>query len=198
MKIHSAIEKGTKILRNNLILNPLLDSEILMTKVINKNREYILLNYDQYISKKDYEYFQRLITKRSHGEPVAYLTSKKFFWNSEFLVDKYTLIPRPDTEIIIENVLKLTKNKKYINILDIGIGSGCILLSILKDRPDFYGTGIDISKNSLNICKINAINLDVNSRLKLFKSCVDKFNLGKYDFIVSNPPYIKKYKFKYL
>ncbi len=198
MKIHSAIEKGTKILRNNLILNPCLDSEILMTKVINKNREYILLNYDQYISKKDYDYFQRLITKRSHGEPVAYLTSKKFFWNSEFLVNKDTLIPRPDTEIIIENVLKLTKNKKQINILDIGIGSGCILLSILKDRPDFYGTGIDISKNSLNICKINAINLDVNSRLKLFKSCVDKFNLGKYDLIVSNPPYIKKYKLKYL
>ena len=82
--------------------------------------------------------------------------------------------------------------------MDIGVGSGCILLSILKERKDFFGTGIDISEKCLNISKINAINLKVSSRVKLYKSDVDKFNLGKYDLVVSNPPYIKRSKFKYL
>ena len=85
-----------------------------------------------------------------------------------------------------------------MNILDIGVGSGCILLSILKERKNFYGTGIDVSKNCLNISKINAINLKVDSRTKFFKSDVDKFSLGKYDLIVSNPPYINKQDIKYL
>ena len=85
-----------------------------------------------------------------------------------------------------------------MNILDIGVGSGCILLSVLNERKNFYGTGIDISKNSLDTCKINAKNLEVSSRVKFFKSDVDKFDLGKYDLIVSNPPYIKKFNLKYL
>ena len=132
------------------------------------------------------------------GKPVSYLTNKKFFWNSEFFISDDILIPRPDTEIIIENVLRLTKNKNKINILDIGVGSGCILLSILKEKVFFNGTGIDISKKCLDIWEINALNLKVRSRLKLYKSNVDKFNLGKYDLIVSNPPYINKLKLKYL
>ena len=94
--------------------------------------------------------------------------------------------------------MRLTNQKKKINILDIGVGCGCIILSILKERGNFYGTGIDISKKSLNICKINANKLKVSSRLKLYKSDVDKFNLGKYDLIVSNPPYIKTCDLKYL
>ena len=198
MNINSALSQGSKILRNNFISNSKLDAEILMAKVFNKDRKYILLNLNYNIAKNHINNFYNLIEKRSSGNPVAYLINKKFFWNSEFFVTNDTLIPRPDTEIIVENVLSLTKQKNKINILDIGVGSGCILLSILKERKNFYGTGIDISKKCLNISKINAINLKVNSRLKLFKSDVDKFNLGKYDLIVSNPPYIKTCKLKYL
>jgi len=198
MNITSAIIRGSKILRNKFILSHQLDSEILMAKTIKKNRNYILLNSDSILNKNDLNYFFRLIEQRSLGSPVAYLTNKKFFWNSEFFVTNDTLIPRPDTELIIENVLNLTKQKKKINILDIGIGSGCILLSILKERKNFYGTGIDISKKCINLSKINAFKLKVSSRLKLYKSDVDKFNLGKYDLIVSNPPYIKTFDLKYL
>ena len=198
MNINLAINEGSKILKNKFIPNPLLDAEILMAKTINKDRNYILLNSNNPINKNDLNNFYKLIEQRSLGKPVAYLTKKKFFWNSEFFITNDTLIPRPDTELIVENVLNLTKQKNKINILDIGIGSGCILLSILKERKNFYGTGIDISKKCLNISKINAINLKVSSRLKLYKSDVDKFNLGKYDLIVSNPPYIKKNKIKYL
>ena len=198
MNINSAIMEGAKILKNNFISSAYLDSEILMAKAINKNREYIILNSKKILCKNDLNNFKKLIKARSYREPIAYLTNKKFFWESEFFVTKDTLIPRPDTEIIVENVLNLTKYKTRLNILDIGVGSGCVLLSILKEKQNFYGTGIDISRNCLNITKINAINLQVNGRLKLYKSNVDKFTLGKYDLIVSNPPYIKKYKLKYL
>ena len=198
MNIFLAITKGSKILSNKFITNPQLDSELLMAKIINKDRNYILLNSNTFLDKNDLINFYKLIKQRSLGSPIAYLTNKKHFWNSEFFITNDTLVPRPDTELIIENVLKLTKQKNKINILDIGIGSGCILLSILKERENFHGTGIDINGKCLKISRINAVNLKVSSRLKLYKSDVDKFNLGKYDLIVSNPPYIKRCKLKYL
>ena len=198
MNINSAIIRGAKILEDSFIINPFLDSEILMAKAIGKDRKFILLNSNIHLKNKDLIFFENLIKKRSVGNPIAYLTGKKFFWNSEFTVSKDTLIPRSDTELLIETVLRLTSQKNKLNILDIGIGSGCVLLTILKERKNFYGTGIDISKNCLNISKLNAIKLKVNSKLKLFKSNVDKFITGKYDLIVSNPPYIKKSKIKYL
>ena len=198
MNIQSAIIKGAKTLGNKFISSPYLDSEILMTKAINRDKKYILINSNKKIKEKDLNFFQKLIGERSKGKPVAYLTNKKFFWNSEFIVTEDTLIPRPDTEIIVENVLNSTKNKTNLNILDIGVGSGCILLSILKERKYYRGTGIDISKKCLKITKMNAINLDLISRVKLYKTNVDKFTLGKYDLVVSNPPYIKKHILRYL
>ena len=198
MNISTAIVKGAKILKKNFISTANIDSEILMAKAINKDRKYILLNSKEQIDLNKLNIFKELIKKRSNKKPIAYLTNKKFFWNSEFYLTENILIPRPDTELIVENVLRLTENKNKLNILDIGIGSGCILLSILKERKNFYGTGIDVSKNCINISKINAKMLNVGSRLKLLKSNVDKFNLGKYDLIISNPPYINNYKIKYL
>ncbi len=198
MNINLAINEGSKILKSKLISNPLLDAEILMAKTINKDRNYILLNSSNPINKNDLNNFYRLIEQRSLGNPVAYLIEKKSFWNSEFFITKDTLIPRPDTELLVENILRLTKQKTRINILDIGVGSGCIIVSILKERENFRGTGIDLSKKCLIISKKNAKAQKVSSRLKLYKSDVDKFNLGKYDLIVSNPPYIKTCKLKYL
>jgi len=198
MNINLAISEGSKILRKKFISNSQLDAEILMAETINKDRNFVLLNCNNILNKNQLKNFYELIEQRSYGKPVAYLVNKKYFWNSEFIVTGNTLIPRPDTELVVENALKLTKQRNKINILDIGIGSGCILLSILKERQNFFGTGIDISQKCLNISKKNAINLKVSSRLKLYKSDVDKFNLGKYDLVVSNPPYIKTCKLKYL
>ena len=198
MNIQSAIIEGTIILKDKSIESAKLDSEILLASVIDKDRKYLILNNDQNIKEKNLKHFQKLIKKRSFREPIAYLTNKKHFWNYKFFVTKDTLIPRPDTELIVEQILKLTKSKTKMKILDIGVGSGCILLTILKERKNFYGVGVDISKKCLNISKINAKNLEVSSRVKFFKSDVDKFDLGKYDLIVSNPPYIKKSNLKYL
>ena len=198
MNIQSAITEGINILKNKSILSAKLDSEILMAKALGKKREYIILNNDKIIKQQNLDYFEKLVQERATRKPIAYLLNKKSFWNSEFYVDKNTLIPRPDTEIILEQILKFTKNKNYLNILDIGVGSGCILLSVLKERKNFYGTGIDISKNSLDTCKINAKKLLLDRRVKFFKSDVDKFAIGKYDLVVSNPPYIKTCNLKYL
>tara|TARA_B100000401_G_scaffold353322_1_gene250888 strand:- start:172 stop:1014 length:843 start_codon:yes stop_codon:yes gene_type:complete len=198
MNINSAILEGAKVLKSVHISSANIDAEILMAKAINKNKSYILLNLDKKVNEQSLDIYKNLINQRSLRKPIAYLINKKSFWNSEFFVTNDTLIPRPDTELLVECVLNYLKNKNKLSVLDIGIGSGCILLSILKEKKNFYGTGIDISKKTLNICKINAINLKVFNRLKLFKTNVDKFTLGKYDLIVSNPPYINKNKIKYL
>ena len=198
MNIQSAVIKGTNILKSRSIKTAQLDAEILMARVLGANREYIILNNNKDLGDQNFESFKSLIEERANRKPIAYLLNNKFFWNNEFYVNKNTLIPRPDTEIIVEQILKFTKNKNSLNILDIGVGSGCILLSILNERKKFTGTGIDISKNSLDICKINAKKLLVEKRTKLYKSDVDKFTQGKYDLIVSNPPYIKKSNLKYL
>ena len=198
MKLESAIHRAYHKLKNKNIKSAMIDSELLMAKAINKSREYIILNSNKDINKKNYYNFQKMINQRSNGKPIAYLTNKKIFWKYEFFVNNHVLIPRPDTEIIIEQVLKIFKNNEKINFLDIGFGSGCILLSILKEFKNFRGIGVDISNHALKVCKINAYKLGVKSRIKLFNSDIDKFSLGKYDLIISNPPYIKRKDLKYL
>ena len=198
MNIHQALERADKFLKKKHIPSSMLDSEILMSKVLNKDRKFLILNSQKDLTKKNLSNFSQLIKKRSKGEPIAYLTKKKFFWKYEFIVKKKILIPRPDTEVLVEETLKLTKKNSKMKVLDIGIGSGCILLSILKERKNFFGVGVDISKKCIDISKTNAFKLKISNRVKLFKSNVDNFNYGKYDLIVSNPPYISTLNLKCL
>ncbi len=198
MNINTALIKGSKFLEENYIKNPVLDSEILLAEVLKKRREYIILNLDKKLEDKKFKIYKDLIKQRSLGKPIAYLTKKKIFWNYEFKIIEGTLIPRPDTEILIEETLKIFKNKVHANVLDIGVGSGCILLSILKEKPGFYGKGIDISGKSIDLSKINAKKLGVKNKVKFIKTDVDNFSFGKYDLVISNPPYIESKKIKYL
>ena len=198
MNILNAINCANQQLKDKGIKTYHLDAQILMSKAIKKKKENLLLNLEEEIKVEDYNCFIDLINQRLNLKPIAYLVGNKSFWKYDFQVSNDVLIPRPDTEIIIEQVIKLTKNKSKYNVLDIGVGSGCIILSILKEKKNFRGTGIDISKKTLKICKINSDNLGVSNRLKLFKSDVDNFQIGKYDLIVSNPPYIKNADLKYL
>ena len=198
MNFENALFEASKILKSNFVKSSILDSEILLSKVIKKDRKYINLNLDENLNEKSYNEFKKLIIKRSLGKPIAYLIGKKDFWKYEFIISEKVLIPRPDTELLIEEVLKINKEKSKLKVLDIGVGSGCILLSILKEKKDFYGVGVDISKKCIELSKLNAQNLDVTNRVKFFKSDIDNFFYGKYDLIVSNPPYIKKKDLKYL
>jgi len=156
------------------------------------------MNPQEEITNNDYKNFRKIIASRLKRKPVAYLTGVKSFWKYDFNVNEKVLIPRPETELLIEQILENYKNNQNINFLEIGTGSGCIILSILKEKKSFLGTGVDVSKDSLDICKANANKLGVISRLKLFKSDIDNFFLGKYDLIVSNPPYVKNLYFKVL
>ena len=193
MNIEIAIKKAYQELKNNNIGSALLDSELLLSKVIKKDRKFILLNLDKELDQNDQDNFKDLILKRSRGKPLAHLIGTKSFWKYDFKVNEKVLIPRPDTEIIIEQVLKIYKNKHYLNFLEVGVGSGCIALSILKEKKSFLGTGIDLSQDCIEICRYNAKKLAVYNRIRLFKSDVDNLIFHKYDLIVSNPPYIKKF-----
>ncbi len=198
MNLQIAINEGGRILKENNIDSFQLDSEILMSKAIDKDRKYLILNMKEFIKKNQFNYFKKLINQRSKGKPIAYIVGKKEFWKYEFNINSHVLIPRPDSELIIDQALKVTKNKSKLNILDIGVGSGCILLSILKEQKTFYGTGIDLSKKCIELSKINATKLKLQNRVKLLKTNVDNFKHAKYDLIISNPPYINKLKLKYL
>jgi len=198
MNIENTLNKAARYLKQYNINNPYLDSEILLSKIINKDKKYIILNSKENLKDKYLNSFNSLIERRRKGEPVAYLVNKKEFWKNTFYVDKNVLIPRPDTELIVEQVLKTYSKDKYLQVLDIGTGSGCILLSLLAERPQFCGTGIDISKQSINVSKYNAKRLNLTNRVKFYNSDVDNFKNRKYDLIVSNPPYIEISNLKYL
>jgi len=192
MNIEIAIKKACQELKNNKIGSALLDSELLLSKVIKKDRKFILLNLDKELNRNDQNTFKDLILKRSKGKPLAYLMGIKSFWKYDFKVNEKVLIPRPDSEIIIEQVLNIFKNKNNLNFLEVGIGSGCIALSILKEKKSFLATGIDLSQDCIEICRYNANKLGVGNRIKLLKSDVDNLIFRKYDLVISNPPYIKK------
>ena len=198
MDIQTALDEGIFSLKKNCIESAKLDAEILMSQIIKKDRKYIILNLKKSLSSDLYRNYKSLINLRSKGKPIAYLIKKKSFWKFDFKLNDEVLIPRPDTEIIIEQALDVTKFKSKLRILDIGVGSGCILLSILKERKNFRGVGIDISKKCTDISKINTLNLGLNKRVKIFKTDIDNLHYGKYDLIISNPPYIKNLDIKYL
>jgi len=198
MNIENILNEGICILQKNNIPNPQLDSEILLSSSIKRDKRHIILNPKEILNSEQLSKFKGLIERRKKKEPIAYLINKKEFWKDEFFVNKDVLIPRPDTELIIEQVLKIYSKDVQLQVLDIGTGSGCILLSILKERPNFYGTGIDISKKSINVSKFNTKQLNLMNRVKFFHSSVDNFKIGKYDLIVSNPPYIELLNLQYL
>lgn len=198
MNIQSLLNYSNKKLKKNLIISAILDSEILLQKVLKKDRKFLILNPKKNIKKNKVKVFKTLVRRREKGEPISYITNKKEFWNNNFYINSDVLIPRPDSETLVEQVLKIYDKNAKKNILDIGTGSGCLLLAILKERDNFFGTGIDISKKALNVASFNAKLHQLGNRVKFYNSDIDKFLLGKYDIIISNPPYIENCRLKYL
>ena len=198
MNYYRVLLEAEKNLKSIFIKNPRLDSEILLSRSLKISRENILVNLNRKISKKNFNYFKKLIERRKKNEPIAYIVGYKEFWKIKFKVNNDVLIPRPDTEFMVEESLRHIPKNCSLNILDIGTGSGCIILSILKERKKCYGVALDISKKALNVAKFNAKMQQIKNRIKFVNSDIDKFNSGKYDVILSNPPYIKNSDIKYL
>ena len=198
MNYLEALKYGNLLLKSNNIKSYSLDAELLLSKVLRSTRENLILNLSNKIDKKYFNQFQKLILRRKNNEPIAYIFKNKEFWKYKFYVDKKVLIPRPETEIIVSEILKLTNKNSSKHILDIGTGSGCILISIMKERPNCYGTAIDISKNALKVALINAKMHQLKNKIKLINIDIDKYEYNKYDLIVSNPPYINSIDLKRL
>jgi release factor glutamine methyltransferase len=198
MNYLSILNYGNKILKSKKITSYKLDTELILAKVLNKSREEILTNLNLTLKEKDFYSFKKLLIRRKKNEPMAYIFKQKDFWKYKFFVNKDVLIPRPETEIIIEEVLKLTKHNSSRLFLDVGTGSGCLIISIIKERPNSYGTAIDISKKAIDIAVNNAKMHHLENKIKFLNIDIDKFIANKYDFIVSNPPYINNTKFKRL
>jgi len=184
MNLDNTINKASQILKSHE-----LDAQIILSNIMGVKRESLITNNEINISKKIMEKYDSAIKRRIKKEPVAYIIGKKEFWSEDFMVNHGTLIPRPETELLIYKIINFFKNKK-INILDIGTGSGCILLSILKELNFSRGIGIDISAKAIQMAKVNSKNLNLFYRSKFKVIDLNKFNIGKYDLIVSNPPYI--------
>ena len=194
MKYHEIIDQGSKILKLNKIKSHSLDSEILLSSLLNIDRSQLIINHNKIVKKDEKKFFFNLINRRKNNEPVSYITGYKEFWNNSFKVDKNVLIPRPDTEIIVEQVLSYLSPLSTKKILDIGTGSGCIIISIIKVRKKCKGVGIDISKNAIKLAKYNAKMQHIKNRIKFFHSDIDNFFTDKYDLVISNPPYIKQHE----
>ena len=151
MNAFEIIKFGSNLLKEKKIASFILDSEILLSKTLNKTRENILTNLDQKINTKNILAYKKYLLRRSNNEPIAYILGEKEFWSKKFYVNKGTLIPRPETELLVDKILKMYRDKK-ISILDIGTGSGCIIISLLSSLKNSKGIGIDISKNAILIC----------------------------------------------
>ncbi len=191
------INIGSNKLKMNSIKSFILDSEILLSKVLNKKREEVLVDLYQKIENNKILEFLEYIDRRASNEPIAYIIKQKEFWSKIFEVSNKTLIPRPETELMLEKLIRIYK-KKTIRILDIGTGSGCILISLLSELKSSKGIGIDISSGALQIAKKNAKNMNVYENIKFQKKSLDSFFSQKFDLVVSNPPYIKSRDLKNL
>ncbi len=197
MQILELLNKGSKKLKVKKIPSHKLDTEILLSSVLNKKREELLVNLDHEIKSQKIDEFKKLIKRRSSNEPISYILQEKEFWSKDFFVNRNVLIPRPETELLVEKIIQIFKKRK-IYILDIGTGSGCILLSILSELRGSKGLGIDISHKALKIANKNLEKHKLFDQTKFLKKSLNEIYCKKFDLIVSNPPYIVRKDLKNL
>ena len=195
-----ALTKNYKDLLNHNIQTAKIDTEVILADVLKISRVNLITKQNTSLNQEQEDLFAKLIKRRKQQEPVAYILNKKEFWNENYYVDKRVLIPRPETEILIEMLLKKVKDKsKVFQILDLGCGSGCLLISCLKEFNKSLGLGIDISSLALEVAKKNIQSHKINSRAKLLKLDLFKLDIKKkFDFILSNPPYLTSSEYRNL
>jgi len=199
------IKSSTEILEKKRIANPRLNVELLLCEVMNCDRVRLYLDFEKPLTKPELELYREWFKRRMNYEPLQYITGKAFFYGYEFKVDKNVLIPRQETEILVEKVLQHMKQnaKESISILEIGTGSGCIAIALGKkldeQKKDYNIVAIDISKEALDVAKHNLDKLEGNKEKISFveKDIISIDTLNKdIDYIVSNPPYISYNEFE--
>ncbi len=171
--------------------SPRREGEELLAHVLGIKRLDLYLDPQRPLTKEELEKFKILVKRRARGEPIQYITGRQGFWKHEFLVAPGSLIPRPDSEILVQAVLEGMKGRKAPLILDVGTGTGCLIISILADLPQAKGIALDIDPQALELTRANAHRVGVEERLALIQGdLLTPFKRGAFHAIVSNPPYI--------
>ncbi|MBS91845.1 MAG: protein-(glutamine-N5) methyltransferase, release factor-specific [Rickettsiales bacterium] len=194
-KLNEILSLAVKILAKQNLSRPNYESKIIMSEIISKDLLEMFVNPHLKISERKKRIFLKKIFSRSLGKPISKIFGRKEFYSNEFYVNNYTLDPRPESELIIDVVKKIEreKNNKELDVLDLGVGSGCLLISLVKElckKKEVFGTGIDISSEALKVSRKNVLKFGFQNRIKVLKSdWFSKIN-SKFDVIISNPPYI--------
>ena len=193
MQIKEVMRKGMIKLKTNGIQEPNLKSRLLMQYILNRPREYLLVHDDKQLTLRQEVNYFKAIKKLLDGVPLQHITHRQEFMKLMFYVDENVLIPRPDTEILVEEVIKIAKKINAKKILDLCTGSGAIAISLAKYIEGSQITATDISRKALSIAKLNAVNNNVEDKITFVSSDLfQNIPEEKYDIIVSNPPYIKR------
>lgn len=191
MKILELFNNSVKLLDNVGIKTSKLDVKILLAHLLNIDSKELILHFNKNVKQEFIDNFNKLLSRRINREPIANILNKKLFWDYSFFVDQNVLTPRNDSETLIEAVLSHYKNKNQeLKILDLGTGSGCLILTLLKIYKNANGIGIDINEKSLQIAKKNAELLEIDNRISFIKNNWNDNIDDKFDIIISNPPYI--------
>ncbi len=193
MNIENAIKEAVEILKRNSIASAILEARILMSFIAKISKEDIIFKATQInLSQDQKEKYFDLINKRIKKIPLTHLTNNREFFGNNFYVDENVLDPRPDSETMVEMIIKKYQNPSFLNLCEIGCGSGCLIISLLKHFKDWRGTAVDISKKALEIAQKNAQNNEVFARIEFLESNLfkDFKNNQIFDIIISNPPYI--------
>ncbi len=199
MDITTILNSAKNNLQQSGCDNPSLDAQLLLAHTIGKTREFIIGRPEHPLSTEEISAYESLIKRRQNREPLAKIIGKKEFWSREFIVSGATLDPRPDSETIIEAVLELFPDKNSeLKVADFGTGSGCLLLTILAEYPESLGIGVDIQRDTLDIAAENAAKLGLAKRSEFILNNWAEGMDGKFDLIISNPPYIKNSDIKEL
>lgn len=196
MSMQYLFNQSVQKLKNAGISSPMLDVQILLELATGKERSYFFAHPEYELQVAEQDKFNELLTRRLSREPISHITGKKEFYGRDFIVTNAVLTPRPETELFIETAKELFSDQQKLNILDLGTGSGAILLTLLAEFPNSEGFGVDISNNALAIAKQNAYNLGL-TRVEFYcsdwneKNWAKKIKPQKFDLVVSNPPYVE-------
>ena len=192
VSIRSALAESAETLAANAVAEPRLEASSLLAHTTSRDRAFLITHGDEVLTPEQLENFRSLVARRAAGEPLQYITGHQEFFKLDFEVNPDVLIPRPETEIIVEAALELWRREDEAFIADIGTGSGCIVISLLHELPAARAVGADASPAALRLAKRNAERYAVKDRLKLLESdCFSALDgAGKFDLIVSNPPYV--------
>ncbi len=191
--VREALSIGRKQLTKKGVNNSLFETKLLIKNILKISDEDLISTSEVFLSESQFETFQSFLERRKKSEPIAYILNKREFWKDSFYVNNSTLIPRPDSEIIIETVLNLIPNKdKKLKFADLGTGSGCLIISLLKEYKYSEGVGIDNSKEAIKVAEKNKNILSNNERLSFKLADFSTFKTTEFDVIVCNPPYVNK------